>query len=236
MNIDNLRTLDAGAVALAGRVYSRSVTPAHPRRAIAAALALGILLGVRPDARAVAAQAQAPLVDMIAAYADWAAGRRKTADVDIADLDAARRELGRMDPSSIPVDPAWTPEQAREMRRRVVASFALELAAIGAPRHASSAARLVEWACPYVRSHQPLNEFDRAWQLAALSVLEGGIDSRTLGDHVAHAQTVFHDEPRLLLARGIAEEQFNAPSEALVRSESAAALLRAKETIARIEG
>src|SRR4029078_13637553 len=98
---------------------------------------------------------------------------------------------------------------------RVLTSFALELAAIGARRHAASAARLVEWACAYARTHQPLNDFDRAWELAALSVLEGGIDSRTLADHVAHAQAVFHDEPRLALARGIAEEQFNAPTEAI---------------------
>ena len=176
------------------------------------------------------------MAETIAAYADWAAGRRKTADVDVVDLDAARRELGRLDPSSIPVDPAWTPEQAREMRRRVLTSFALELAAIGARRHASSAARLVEWACAYVRSHAPLNDFDRAWQLAALSVLEGGIDSHTLADHVSHAQAVFQDEPRLLLARGVVEEQFNAPAEAIVRTESAAGLVRAREALARAEG
>lgn len=176
------------------------------------------------------------MAETIAAYADWAAGRRKTADVDVVDLDAARRELGRLDPSSIPVDPAWTQEQAREMRRRVLTSFALELAAIGARRHASSAARLVEWACAYVRSHAPLNDFDRAWQLAALSVLEGGIDSHTLADHVSHAQAVFQDEPRLLLARGVVEEQFNAPAEAIVRTESAAGLVRAREALARAEG
>src|SRR5262245_33226294 len=174
--------------------------------------------------------------EMIAGYADWAAGRRPSADVDVVDLDAARRELGRMDPTTIPVDPAWTPDQAREMRRRVLTSFALELAAIGARRHASSAARLVEWGCAYVRSHTPLNEFDRAWQLAALSVIEGGIDSRALADHVAHAQAVLHDEPRLMLARGIAEEQFNAPSEAIIRTEAAAGLVRAREALARAEG
>ena len=176
------------------------------------------------------------MAEMIAGYADWAAGRRASTDVDVVDLDAARRELGRLDPSSIPVDPAWTPEQAREMRRRVLTSFALELAAIGSRRHASSAARLVEWACAYVRSHQPLNDFDGAWQLAALSVLEGGIDSHALAEHVSHAQAVFHDEPRLLLARGIVEEQLNAPSEAIVRTESASGLQRAREALARAEG
>jgi tetratricopeptide (TPR) repeat protein len=182
------------------------------------------------------AQPQAPMAETIAGYADWAAGRRTSADVDVVDLDAARRELARMDPSQIPVDPSWTPEEAREMRRRVLTSFALELAAIGARRHASAAARLVEWACAYVRSHAPLNEFDRAWQLAALSLIEGGIDSHALADHVAHAQPVFHDEPRLILARGIVEEQFSAPNEARVRTESAASLVRAREALARAEG
>jgi len=176
------------------------------------------------------------MAETVAAYADWAAGRRKSADVDVVDLDAARRELGRLDPAGIPVDPSLTPEQAREMRRRVLTSFALELAAIGARRHASSAARLVEWACAYVRSHTPSSEFDRAWQLAALSVLEGGIDSHTLADHIAHAQPVFRDEPRLLLARGVADEQLNAPAEAIVRTESAAGLVRAREALARAEG
>jgi tetratricopeptide (TPR) repeat protein len=182
------------------------------------------------------AQPQAPLVEMIAGYADWAAGRRKSVDVDVVDLDAARRELARMDPSQIPVDPAWTPDQAREMRRRVLTTFAIELAAIGSRRHASAAGRLVEWACAYVRSHAPLNDYDRAWQLAALSALEGAIDSRALADHVAHAQAIFHDEPRLVLARGIVEEQFSAPNEALVRTESAAGLVRAREALARAEG
>jgi tetratricopeptide (TPR) repeat protein len=203
------------------------------RLAMRRVLAAGCLVLALESA---SAQTQAPLVEMIAGYADWAAGRRKTADVDVVDLDAARRELGRMDPSDIPVDPAWTPEQVREMRRRVLTSFALELAVIGARRHASSAGQLVEWACAYVRSHTPLNDFDRAWQLAALAVVEGGIDSRALADHVSHAQPVFRDEPRLLLARGIVEEQFNAPSEALVRTETAANLQRAREALARAEG
>jgi tetratricopeptide (TPR) repeat protein len=183
-----------------------------------------------------AAQPQPPMADLVGQYAEWVNGRRPTVDFTAVDLDVARRELGRLDPTTIPVDPAWSPEQAREMRRRLLTSFAIELAAIGSTRHASSAGRLVEWACAYVRSHTPLNAFDHAWQLAALSVLEGGIDSHALGDHVSHAQAVFRDEPRLVLARGVAEEQFNAPSEALVRTETAAGLLRAREALARAEG
>lgn len=176
------------------------------------------------------------MADLIGQYADWVNGRRPAVDLAVVDLDVARRELGRLDPATIPIDPAWTPEQAREMRRRVLTSFALEIAAIGSTRHASAAARLVEWACPYVRTHTPVGEFDGAWQLAALSVLEGGIDSHALADHVAHAQTMFGGQPRLILARGIAEEQFNAPSEVLVRTETAAGLQRARDQLMRSEG
>jgi tetratricopeptide (TPR) repeat protein len=182
------------------------------------------------------AQPMSPVAELIAQYTEWVNGRRAAADLTAADLDVARRELGRLDPAAIPVDPAWSADDAREMRRRVLTSFALEIAAIGSTRHSSSAARLVEWACPYVRTHAPVNAFDRAWQLAALSVLEGGIDSHALADHVAHAQVMLPGQPRLILARGIAEEQFNAPSEVLVRSETAAGLQRAREALTRAEG
>jgi tetratricopeptide (TPR) repeat protein len=205
------------------------VTRAFARRLACVALAVIALDTVR-------GQAQPPMAELVTEYVDWINGKHAPPDLTAADLDVARRDLGRIDPSTIPVDPALPAVQAREIRRRILTSFALEMAAIGARRHASSAARLVEWACAYVRTHAPLNDFDRAWQLAALAVLEGGIDSHTLADHVAHAQAIFHDEPRLLLARGVAEEQFNAPSEALVRSENASGLLRARDALVRAEG
>jgi len=195
-------------------------------------LAVGVVLA----AVALAAQPAPPIADLIARYASGANGDAGAVEMAAVDLDVARRELGRLDPAAIPVDSALSPAAAREMRRRLMTSFALEIAAAGSMRHASSAARLVEWACAYVRAHAPLNDFDRAWQLAALSVLEGGIDSRTLADHVSHTQGIMPDEPRVLLARGIVEEQFNAPSEALVRSETAANLQRAREALARSEG
>jgi tetratricopeptide (TPR) repeat protein len=199
------------------------------RSLLAAACALAALQPAR-------AQPQTAMAELVGQYADWVNGRRPAIDLTAVDLDVARRELGRLDPTAIPVDPAWSAEQAREMRRRVLTSFAIELAAVGSTRHASAAGRLVEWACAYVRSHAPLNGFDQAWQLAALSVLEGGIDAHALADHVAHTQAVFHNEPRLVLARGIAEEQINAPSEALARTATAASLVRAREALARAEG
>lgn len=174
--------------------------------------------------------------ELVGNYADWVYERRKTVELGIVDLDVARRDLARLDPNAIAVDATLPPERQREARRRVLTAFALEVAALGSIKHASSAGRLVEWACAYVRSHSPLNDYDRAWQLAALSVLEGAIDSHALSEHVAHALPVFHDEPRLALARGIVEEQFNAPNEALVRTPTASGLLRAREALTRMEG
>ena len=182
-----------------------------------------------------AAQGQATTATLVADYADWIDGRRATVDLSAIDLDVTRRELGRLDPSSLPVDPSMAPAEARERRRRVLTSFAIEVAAIGSKRHASAAARLVEWACAYVRSHTPVNDFDRAWQLAALSVLEGGIDSQTLRDHLEHTLPVFKGDPRLILARGVAEEQFNAPAEALTRTIRDASNVKARQALAQAE-
>ena len=183
----------------------------------------------------IAAQARASTADLIAGYADWVNGRRGDVAMIAVDLDSARRDLGRFDPSALPVGPHATPAEARETRRRLVTAFALELAAVGSKKHAAAAARLVEWACPYVRSHTPANDFDRAWQLAALSVLEGGVDSQVLHDHLDHIQATMSDEPRVVLARGIAEEQFGAPAEVLTRTETAAGLARARDALAREE-
>ena len=143
------------------------------------------------------------MADLVGQYAEWIDGKRGPVDLAAPDLDAVRRELSRLDPSVIAVDATVPPERAREIRRRVLTTFALEVAALGSTRHAAPAGRLVEWACAYVRTHAPTNEFDGAWQLAALSVLEGAIDSHALAEHVAHARPVFPSEPRLLLARGI---------------------------------
>ncbi len=182
------------------------------------------------------AQTPAAIADLVGQYTEWVDGRRGPVDLTAPDLDAVRRDLSRLDPSAIAVDASIPPERAREIRRRVLPTFALEVAALGSTRHAAPAGRLVEWACAYVRTHTPLNEFDGAWQLAALSVLEGAIDSHALAEHVSHARAVFPAEPRLLLARGIVEEQYNAPSEAYVRGETANSLQRAREAAARVEG
>jgi tetratricopeptide (TPR) repeat protein len=196
---------------------------------------LALACGAVADAGRVTSQSQASTASLVAAYADFVQGRRTDVDLTVIDLDAARQDLARLDPASLPSPAGATPEIAREAQRRLITSFALEIAAIGSRRHQSAAARLIEWACGYVRSHTPSNEFDRAWQLAALSALEGGIDSQTLRTHLAHLHGL-DAEPRVLLAHGIVEEQFNAPSEVLTRSLTSANLASAREQMAHAEG
>ena len=176
------------------------------------------------------------IADLLTDYADWVQGRRTGVELIAIDLDAARGNLSRFDPSALPTGAGAGTPAAREEQRRLITAFALELAAVGSKRHAAAAARLVEWACPYIRAHAPKNDFDRAWQLAALAVLEGGIDAAGLHDHIDHVRAVFPDEPRLALARGIAEEQVSAPSEVLTRSVSGADLARARDMASRASG
>jgi tetratricopeptide (TPR) repeat protein len=205
------------------------------------ALVLGCVLAALSAAPGAAARQSTSLSfssisELLTSYADWVQGRRSGVELVAIDLDATQRQLARFDPSSLPTTAALGTPEAREEQRRLITTFALELAAVGSKKHAAAAARLVEWACPYVRAHAPQNDFDRAWQLAALSVLEGGIDSSGLHDHLDHVHNLFQDEPRLVLARGIAEEQFSAPSEVLTRSVAAANLARAREIASRAEG
>lgn len=181
--------------------------------------------------------AQAPVADLIAGYTEWMRrGAGQAVDLVAVDLDVARQELARLDPATIVVPETLSPADAREQQRRFLTSFALELAAVGSRKNAAAAARLIEWACPYVRAHTPQNDFDRAWQLAALAALEGGIDSPMLHAHLDHVQSGFGSEPRVVLARAIADEQFGAPAEVLTRSIASANLARAKEALARAEG
>jgi tetratricopeptide (TPR) repeat protein len=157
-------------------------------------------------------------------------------DLIAVDLDAVRQQLGRVDPASLPVQGEVPAAAAREQQRRLITAFALELAAVGSKKHAAAAARLVEWACPLVRAHNPPDDYDRAWQLAALALIEGGIDSAALRDHLDHLPPSLATDARVVLARGIAEEQFSAPAEVLTRTVSAAGLARAREQLVRLEG
>jgi tetratricopeptide (TPR) repeat protein len=216
-------------------VYWPGLTLRSSRFAVAAALPLVFLFhGQAADLSA--RQTQASTASLLAGYADWIRGARKDVDLTVFDLDAARQELGRLNPASLPVPEGKSTDEVKEFHRRLVTTFALEIAAVGARRHASAAERLIEWGCQYVRSHSPINDFDRAWELAALAALEGSIDSAGLRAHLAHLHGAFAEDPRAQLASGIAEEQFNAPSEALTRSLAAIELARAHQEIVRSAG
>lgn len=152
--------------------------------------------------------------DQLDSYAHWITAGGDPPQLAAGDLDAARAELGRLASGFLRGGRNPPTPEVYERQRRILVSFALELAATGARKQAGAAAQMVEWGCGYVRSHEPLNDFDRAWQLAALSVLEGGIDARTVEAHLGHVQA-FLPEPRLVLARGIADEQSIAPSEVI---------------------
>jgi tetratricopeptide (TPR) repeat protein len=181
------------------------------------ALRAGVLLAVAAAGAWTQTAAPASLAPAIRGYQEWVQGRGKDVDLSNLDLDGIRRELSHFDPATIPVPPALSPADAREVQRRYVTAFALEAAAVGSIRHAAEAARLVEWACPSVRTHTPLNDFDRAWQLGALAVLEGGIQPALLQEHVDHTRASLNDEPRLTLASGIVDEQISAPAEVRTR-------------------
>jgi tetratricopeptide (TPR) repeat protein len=202
-------------------------------------VAAAFLLAVFPSGLSILAsarQTQGTTASLIADYAGRLHGARGDVDLAVVDLDAARQELARLNPGLLPAPPGASAEDIREFRRRLVTSYALEIAAVGSRRQAAAAGRLIEWACQYVRGHAPVNDFDRAWELAALAALEGSIDSDGLRAHLAHLHAPFSGDPRAQLAAGIAEEQFNAPSEALTRSLAAVELARAKQEIVRDAG
>jgi tetratricopeptide (TPR) repeat protein len=204
--------------------------------AVAAAVLAAVLLQGGPT-HAAAPLAQHTTASLVTDYADWVrGGARSEFDLTVIDLDTVRGELARLNPAQLPRRPGATPEETRESQRRLLTSFALETAAVGAKRHAAAAGRLIEWACQYVRSHTPANDFDRAWELAALAALEGAIDSDTLRGHLGHLHGALADDPRVQLAYGVTEEQFSAPSEALTRSLAAIELARARQEVVRSDG
>src|SRR5437868_13807006 len=108
-------------------------------------LALTLACGTAANTTLPAFQSQASITGLIAAYADLVQGRTASVDLTVIDLDAARQDLARLDPALLPTPSGATPEIARETQRRLITSFALEVAAVGSRRHQSAAARLIEW-------------------------------------------------------------------------------------------
>jgi tetratricopeptide (TPR) repeat protein len=136
----------------------------------------------------------------------------------IPDAHVARRELERFGPRFLSGD-----RKTADERRRWLMTFALELAKAHSEKESVSAGLIVEWACQYVRRHEPLDEFDRRWQMAATAMLQGAINPRVLEMHLRHMGAQFPRESRLALARALVAEQLTAPREVLARGRAAAA-------------
>ena len=169
-------------------------------------------------AAAFAGAGQSPTVEQ--AFARYRAGDRDVvAALDsITAADAALRELDRFGPKYLSGDRATAEE-----RRRWLMTFVLELAQAQSEKESVSAGLLVEWACRHVRRHEPIDEFDRRWQLAATALLAGAINPGALDAHLRHMAARHPGEPRLALARALVADQYTAPREVLARSRAAAA-------------
>ena len=137
--------------------------------------------------------------------------------LSVRDPDTARRELEALAPAFLKAD-----RKSIDNRRRWLVTFALELAQAHSERESVSAGLLVEWACQHVRRHEPIDEFDRRWQLAATALLEGAIHPTALEMHLRHMGGQFPKEPRIALARALVAEQRTAPREVLARGRTAA--------------
>jgi tetratricopeptide (TPR) repeat protein len=129
-------------------------------------------------------------------------------------VETAIKELDRFAPRYL------GDRKTADSRRRWLMTFVLELAQAHAEKESVSAGVLVEWACRHVRRHEPIDEFDRRWQLAATALLEGAIHPRALDLHLRHMAAQFPDEPRFALARALVAEQHTAPREVLGRGRS----------------
>jgi tetratricopeptide (TPR) repeat protein len=93
-------------------------------------------------------------------------------------------------------------EAAEPRRRLIAATVGLELANARMDDEWLDLRSLVEWGCGLLR-RSSATEPERLWQLAALAVVEGALDSDVLYkfNHLAHAESRFRLEPRFKLAR-----------------------------------
>lgn len=147
---------------------------------------------------------------------------------EVGDLNAARVELERLGPKFLDGEPL-------EVRRRWLVAFALDLAQANSELQSVPAGAIVEWACRHVRRHDPPDEFDYRWQLAATSLLAGAINPAQLEGHLRHIAEQFPDEPRFALAHALAAEQRTAPREVLARARTVATQPTSTRTTAPTE-
>jgi tetratricopeptide (TPR) repeat protein len=124
--------------------------------------------------------------------------------------------------------------------RRAMTGFALEAAATHMAD--ANAPKLVEWACRIIRDDGTPDAYDRAWQLAALGIMEGAAQPKLLQAHLDHVKSQV-DDPRFVLAAAIADDQRTSPliaksgltsGEALAAATSALKKYDAAATIASL--
>ena len=152
----------------------------------------------------------------------------------VSNLNDARSELAHYSPKYLgsPLPKAGELPPARpgapvvpilEQRRRNIVTFALELAGANELTQGLAARSMIESVCASVRRHLPPTDFDHQWQLAALALMEGEIDPNALRGHLEHVEEQFPDEPRVMLAHALADEQMTAPLELVANSDREAA-------------
>ena len=195
---------DAAASAPVGRLRTRRQWPIL--------IVIALICMAAPKARVSDGgdRQSASVLDLLTSYTRRAPGFPE-AFQHVEDLDAARKELDRLAPKFLDVDPP-------DARRRWLVTFALELAQARSEKQAVSAVHLTEWACRYVRRHDPQDEFDRRWQLAATALIEGAINPAALDAHLRHIAEQYPNEPRFALGRALVAEQHTAPREILGRT------------------
>jgi tetratricopeptide (TPR) repeat protein len=134
---------------------------------------------------------------------EYASGKR----VDVVERLKATGNLAQLQSDLDRLLPEWIARKGVDpvASRRTIAAFALE-AAMTHVDQASSASKLVEWGCRQIRRDPKPDEFDRLWHLAAFAALEGAADADGIESHITHVKFQFPSEPRLALARGVAEE------------------------------
>jgi tetratricopeptide (TPR) repeat protein len=174
-------------------------------RFLAHSAVLFVLLGVTAWA---APRASAQNAWVLEALQQYAAGQYELVTpqlVHLVDLKAFQNDIEKvsgpwLSGKTQPVPPA----------RRAIAAFALEAAASHLSQ-AEAATKLLEWACKLVRLEPRPGEFEHRWHLAALALFEGAIAPNALESQAAHFAIQFPNDPRIVFARGLAEEQRTAP-------------------------
>lgn len=114
--------------------------------------------------------------------------RDTAASQSLADITAALRRDGT----------AWMLARGAgeaNHRRLIAATFAIDVAAAGMDASPKDVAPLVEWGCEQVRRRLP-SDAERAWQIAAIAVLEGVGNLQAVEAHLGHAAIRVSTEPQ----------------------------------------